>query len=168
MLAVKSWIELSLNSHRGPEEPPRGDVLDLAARIPAIKALAGRAATTAAAAAASEGGRYTSALWLAPNSKTKARVNATRHPTPGQIGLTKYACCDSVKLKMPKIFWTDSRRRLIAKAAINLFQALVIALFISEAFMKAPIGWKAAFILAMAASLIVAVVVCPTKDTEGD
>jgi len=65
----------------------------------------------------------------------------------------------------PKIFWTNGRRRLIAKAAINLFQALVIALFISEAFMKATTLWKVAFILAMIFSLTAGIVVCPKENS---
>jgi hypothetical protein len=64
----------------------------------------------------------------------------------------------------PKIFWTNSRRRLISKAATNLFQALVIALFISEAFMKATMPWKVAFILAMLSSLIMGIVICPKEN----
>ena len=75
---------------------------------------------------------------------------------------------DNVILVLMKgeTFWTTSRRHLIAKAAINLFQALIIALFISETFIKSGLAWKIIFFLAMLSSLAVAILVCPDKNTE--
>jgi len=67
-----------------------------------------------------------------------------------------------------KLFWTANRRNLIVKAAINLFQALIIALFISETFAKSGIAWKIIFLLAMLSSLAVAILVCPGNDMEDD
>ena len=63
-------------------------------------------------------------------------------------------------------FWAANRRNLIVKAAINLFQALIIALFISETFTKSGVTWKIIFFLAMLSSLAVAILVCPDKNME--
>ncbi len=62
-----------------------------------------------------------------------------------------------------KMFWNNRRRDLIAKAAINLFQALVVALFVSEAFLKAPLWSKVGFGVAILASLVTGIFACPEK-----
>lgn len=80
--------------------------------------------------------------------------------------LTRSLICVSLALMEERVFWTDARKRLISKALINLFQALVIALFISEAFLKATLLWRAAFILTIILSLSGAVLICPKGDSE--
>jgi Trk K+ transport system NAD-binding subunit len=62
-----------------------------------------------------------------------------------------------------KEFWNNRRRDLMAKACMNLFQALFIAAFVSEAFLKAAVPWKFGFVVALTGSLIVAMVLCPEK-----
>jgi hypothetical protein len=62
-----------------------------------------------------------------------------------------------------KTFWNNRRRDLVAKASINLFQALFLALFISEAFSKASVWLKTGFVVALIASFVASVFVCPEK-----
>ena len=65
-----------------------------------------------------------------------------------------------------KGLWSNRRRDLLAKAFINLFQALVVASFVSEAFLKAGVGWKVGFVTAIGTSLVLGVLLCPEKETD--
>jgi len=62
-----------------------------------------------------------------------------------------------------KGFWNNRRRDLVAKACMNLFQALFVAAFISEAFLKAALPWKVGFLVALSTALIAAVLFCPER-----
>src|SRR3989338_2564213 len=105
--------------------------------------------------------------------KNSLKLNTTTSaPKPVTVncgfGLTDFNNRDNLGFEMGYLFWTDSRRRLISKALINLFQALLIALFISEAFLKAAIPWRVAFILTTILSMIGAILVCPKENSEED
>ena len=64
-------------------------------------------------------------------------------------------------------FWVAGRRKLLARALMNLFQALFIALCVTETFFKAPLLGKALLIATLVMSLALALLTWPSDDQTG-
>jgi hypothetical protein len=61
-------------------------------------------------------------------------------------------------------FWSSGRRKLVARAFMNLFQALAIGLFVTETYFKASVIWKVTFLLVMGLSFLSSIIVWPSDD----